>query len=374
MTASTQRRVRHSSGRFTGSALLATAAAIATSAVQAQNVTLGGVADAAVRQVRNTGSGSVTSLVSGSNATSRIVIRGTEDLGGGLSAGFWLEHGLLLDTGTPASSTMFFDRRSTVSLADTAWGEIRVGRDFVPSYMNWSRYDPFSYVGVAGSNNLVSAAGVGPIRSAFSTSPNTTMRASDSVQWLLPAGWGGLEGGVMLAAREGGTAADGKHKVTGLRLGWANKQFGVSAASTRSENNLTHNPTTGGRFADHALGANADFGMVRVSIAVRRFAQANARQTNTLVGLWVPLGLGELKFSWNRANLEGRVGNTAVHANDAQQFGLGYVYSLSKRSALYGTLSRLDNRGNAVFVIPGGGALAAGGKSNGVELGLRHNF
>lgn len=353
-----------------GSSILGAALALAASTSQAQNVTLGGVADAAVRHVRNTGSGSVTSLVSGSNATSRIVIRGTEDLGDGLSAGFWLEHGLLLDSGTPASSTMFFDRRSTVSLADRAWGEIRVGRDFVPSYSNWSRYDPFAYVGVAGSNNLVSAAATGPIRSAFSTSPNTTVRASDSVQWLLPSGWAGLEGGLMLSAREGGTAADGKHKLMGLRLGWANKQFGVSAASTRSENNLT----TAGRFTDNALGANADFGMLRVSVALRRFAYADARQTHTLVGLWLPLGSGELKFSWVRADLQGRVGSTAVHANDANQFGLGYVHSLSKRSALYATLSRLDNRGNAVFVIPGGGTLAAGGKSSGIELGLRHNF
>ncbi len=132
----------------------------------------------------NTGGSSVKSLVSGSNSTSRIIIRGVEDLGGGLTAGFHLEHGILLDAGAAVSATQFWDRRSTVSVTSPAWGELRLGRDFVPSYVSWTRYDPFSYVGVAGSNNLVSATPNGPIRSAFSTSPNTTVRSSNAIQWL----------------------------------------------------------------------------------------------------------------------------------------------------------------------------------------------
>ncbi|MFO1268654.1 MAG: hypothetical protein U1F67_18935 [Rubrivivax sp.] len=38
-----------------------------------------------MRNVSNEGLGSVKSMVSGSNATSRLVVRGTEDLGGGFS-------------------------------------------------------------------------------------------------------------------------------------------------------------------------------------------------------------------------------------------------------------------------------------------------
>lgn len=341
-------------------------------AVAQSSVTLSGIADAALRHVRQQGTGSVTALVSGSNSTSRIVIRGTEDLGGGLGAGFWLEHGILLDVGTPASTAQFWDRRSTVSLTHRGWGELRAGRDFVPSYVSWSRHDPFSYVGVAGSNNLVSATPSGPIRSAFSTSPNTTVRSSNAVQWLLPSGWGGVEGGVMLGAREGGLAANGQHKVVGLRLGWTGKQFGFTAASTRSENNLTD--AAGGRFSDDTIGATANLGPARVALAYRVFEQAAARQRNTIVSLWLPLGQGELRASVVQADLSGRVGTTAIGANDARQFGIGYVYNLSRRSVLYGTLSRIDNDGSAAFAVPGGGAPVAGGSSSALEFGVRHSF
>jgi predicted porin len=194
-------------------------AGAATAASAQGSVTLSGIADAAARYVKNEGRGSMKSMVSGSNSTSRIVIRGTEDLGDGLVAGFHLEHGLLLDTGQTASTSQFWDRRSTLSLGSKTFGELRAGRDFVPSYVNWSRYDPFSYVGVAGSNNLISATPSGPIRNAFGSNPNTTVRSSNALQWLLPSGWGGLEGAVMVAAGEGGTAASGQHKVVGARLG-----------------------------------------------------------------------------------------------------------------------------------------------------------
>jgi predicted porin len=186
--------------------LFSSLALAACSAMAQSTVSLSGVADAAGRSVSNTGSGSLRSMVSGSNSTSRLAFRGTEDLGGGLSAGFHMETGVALDTGANTTASQFHDRRSTISLFGKGWGELRAGRDFVPSYVGWSRFDPFGYVGVGGSNNLVSATPTGPIRSAFSTNPNTTVRSSKSLQWFLPLGWAGVEGGVMVAAREGGLA------------------------------------------------------------------------------------------------------------------------------------------------------------------------
>ena len=123
---------------------LCVASAWATSAAAQSSVTVSGIVDAAARHVSNEGVGSLRSMVSGSNSTSRLVFSGREDMGGGLAAGFHLEHGFLVDSGNPASADKFWDRRSTVSLSSTTLGELRLGRDFVPSYVAWSRSDPFS--------------------------------------------------------------------------------------------------------------------------------------------------------------------------------------------------------------------------------------
>ncbi|MES2718310.1 MAG: porin [Pseudomonadota bacterium] len=351
---------------------LAVCLAMPTAQAQTSNVTVFGIMDIALRQVHNEGRGTVQSVVSGANSTSRLGVRGSEDLGGSLFAGFHLEHGIQADLGSSASATQFWDRRSTVSLVSKSLGELRLGRDFVPTYSNWGRYDPFAYVGVAGANNFVSAKPVGPIRAAFGSGGNTTVRSSNALQYLLPAGLGGLEGGVMLAPGEGGTAANGQHKLVGVRLGYTTAAFGVSAAYTRSDNNLT----VAGAIEDTVLAGNTTVAGVRLTAGVRTFRYDKAKQVNLLLAGVVPVGpLGELKVSWQRMDMRGRVGATVIDRNDASQLGLGYVHLLSKRSALYGTVSRIDNRGGATMAVPGGPAgMAGGGTSTGVEAGMRHSF
>lgn len=354
--------------------VVAAACAAFGSAFAQSSITLSGVADAAVRSVSNERTATNRSMVSGGNATSRIILRGQEDLGGGLWAGFHLEHGLLLNNGTQASSTtgQFWDRRATVGLGSKSLGELRAGRDFVPTYNNWSPYDPFSYIGVAGSNNLISATPLGPIRSAFVANPNTTVRANEALQWLLPAGWAGLEGGVLLAPGGGGPVASGRNKVIGARLGWAAGPARVSAATATTQNDLT----TAGKFKDAAVAGAYDFGVLRLTAAWRRFEYATAKQTNVLVGATAPIGAaGQLKLSWGQSDFDGRVGSTNIGANGASLFGVGYVHALSKRTALYATASRLDNDGSLTLAIPGGNSgMPAGGSSKGFEAGIRHNF
>lgn len=345
---------------------------LATGATAQSSVTLSGIADASLRQVSNEGQPSVRSMASGANSTSRFILRGQEDLGGGWSAGFHLEHGLLLDAGSANSSTQFWDRRSTVSLAQRQWGELRLGRDFIPSYVSWTRFDPFSYVGIGGSTNFVSAAPTGPIRSAFGTSLATTVRSNNAVQWLSPGGWSGFEAGVLVAPGEGNSQALGQHKVTGFRVGYVAGPWNLSAAQTRSENAVT---AVGGAFKDTTAGASYNAGPVRVAAAWRRFEQGASRQELRLLSAWIPVGAHEFKASWLQSDMQGRVGSTVIDANDARQLALGYVYSFSRRTALYATAAHISNRGAANSVLPGGAAQPVAGRaSRGTEVGLRHSF
>lgn len=338
---------------------------------QSDGVTVSGIMDLALRNVNNEGAGSLKSVLSGSNSTSRFTVSGREDLGGDLAAGFHLEHGILADTGVANGGLKFWDRRSTVSLFSKSLGELRLGRDFVPSYTAWSRYDPFAYVGVARSANFVSATPVGPIRSAFSTNANTTVRADNGIQWMLPGGLGGWEGGVMVTPGEGGAAASGLAKVIGVRLGFTTAAWNVTAATTTSQNSLT----TAGKFRDSSVGGQIDIAGVRVAAAWREFRYADTQQVMTMLSAQKSFGPHEVKGSWIQSNQKGRVGTTVVDANDASQLGLGYVYNLSKRSALYASVAQISNDAQARYVISDGAAgIVAGGSSRGYEFGIRHRF
>ena len=72
----------------------------------------------------------ITRVSSDNLSTSRLGFKGTEDIGGGLKAGFWLESEINTDTGVAgaASGGAFWARRATVSLTGD-FGEVRLGRN-----------------------------------------------------------------------------------------------------------------------------------------------------------------------------------------------------------------------------------------------------
>src|SRR6185369_5469342 len=144
---------------------LLSAIALACGAAQAQSsLTVFGVVDVNLQSFDAGGTGRSTMVGNGGLSTSRVGFRGTEDLGGGMYAGFWLEASLNPDTGTgratntnnqtsgagtaTGSSGIVFDRESYVSLGGH-WGEVRLGHDFVPTHYNSIYFDPFNANGVA---------------------------------------------------------------------------------------------------------------------------------------------------------------------------------------------------------------------------------
>ncbi len=360
-------------------ATLALLALPGAGALAQSSVIIGGTLDVAARQVKNGSLGTVRSEVSGANSTSKLIIRGTEDLGGGLSAGFFLDGTILVDTGTVNST--FWDRRSTVSLMHRQFGELRLGRDWVPTHLAWSAIDPFFTLGVAGANTFRTPLQSRALGQAFGTTAeaiaqNPTLRVNNAVEYFLPAGLGGVYGAAVVSAGEGGNAAAGATKGLGGRLGWANKQLNLGVAYFKADN-----ANAGRAFTDQVWAASYDFGVVRASVGQRRWAYGSDRTVNTLLGAVIPFGLSAVKLSWVKADQSGAT--AALSANDADLLGLGYQYHLSRRSALYAQLARVSNKGGAAFAVPGGPATSGvvtatnyfgGQKSTGFEFGLRHDF
>jgi predicted porin len=337
--------------------LAALAATAGAASAQSSTVTLFGIADAAVRQVKN-GDNSVSSLASGGINSSRLGVRGTEDLGGGLSAGFWLEHGFNVDSGTQSDANRFWNRRSTVSLISSL-GEIRLVRDFTPTYTGYADYDPFGDNGVGASSKFDSSLG---------TARDTGTRADNQVTYLTPGKLGGLYARLSVAA---GEATVGK-KYMGGRLGYAAGPLDVSASYAQTD----VAPVAGeDKFKTADLGASYDFGIAKALFYYRQSKIASNKLGVYGIGALVPFGAGQLRVGYTHANASGtNAAGASVDANDANQFALGYVHHLSKRTALYGTAAYVKNKGAATFAVASTPALLGGQKSTGYELGLRHSF
>lgn len=332
-------------------------AGLAAAANAQSSVTLFGVLDVAGRYVKNDQT-SLKSLSSGGFNTSRLGVRGTEDLGGGLNASFWLETGINPDNGTTSDANRFWNRRSTVSLSHVAYGEVRLGRDFTPTYNGYTNYDTFGSNGIAAIDKFFpSTLGTG------NPSIDTGTRADNLVSYFTPGNLGGFFGQLSVAAGEG---ASGKRYVGG-RVGYAAGPLNVSGAYGETE--VT--PVGGeDKYQVYTLGASYDFGVAKVLGLFGETKFGNLKTDVYEIGTHVPVGAGVIRASYARVNNKGG----AIDADDANQFAIGYVHNLSKRTALYTTYARVNNKGAATYAVATTPAMTGGKDSTGFELGLRHAF
>lgn len=152
-------------------AALAVCGAFAGSAMAA-DVTLYGILDTGVgySHVDFDGQKEKTdnfSMMAGQASGSRWGLKGTEDLGNGLTVGFTLESGFESDTGANSSSTAFFNRESSLYLQGD-FGKIGFGRmgAFNNGQSSWAKIGMISAFGTsswggysAQLSNLMSTAG-----------------------------------------------------------------------------------------------------------------------------------------------------------------------------------------------------------------------
>ena len=334
--------------------------AITGAAAQAQSsITLFGIADVGVRSVKN-GDQSVKSLSSNGINTSRLGVRGTEDLGDGLLAGFWLESGLNIDSGTQSDSTRFWNRRSTVSLSSSSWGEVRLGRDYTPSYNAFSDFDPFGDNGVAAGSKFFQK---------FGTTVDTNTRADNLVSYFLPK-LGGVYGQVSVAAGEG---TSGK-KYEGGRIGYAAGPFNANLGYAQTSVSALSG-TSDDKYKVLTLGASYDLGVAKLTGYYSENKYASLKVDAFNIGAIVPVTpLASVKLAYTKLSASGSLAGKSSDANDASQFALGGIYNLSKRTALYGTYARVSNKGVAAYVVDTNPAAVAGKASTGYEVGVRHAF
>ena len=362
--------------------------------------------------------------------SSRLGFRGTEDLGGGLAASFWLESGISNDDGKNALGS--FGRRSTVSLSG-GFGEVRLGRDYTATFWNDTTFDPFGTNGVGSSaifgTSLRLAVLRGPGNAAGGSGSDTYVRTSNSIGYFLPPNLGGFYGQFQYALPENtsssGLASSSKGRYVGGRVGYANGPLDVALAYGESQAVDTPAGIAAGaivlgqkrKIDTLNIGASYDFGPAKLFGELSQVKDKNqggvqnvpflVQQSTTdkyggaLIGVTVPVGAGLIRASYShvkfsngsfRPLLANPIINQSNFDATANQLALGYVHNLSKRTALYATISelRINNGGNSQVlggqsVIQSNGTNPAGGVGNspagyaqrssmGYDFGVRHSF
>lgn len=344
---------------------LITLAAIAASysAFAQSSVTLFGVVDATLA----VGHGSVSNkqqLTNSGNTTTRLGFRGTEDLGGGLAAGFWLEAGFSNDdglgqatntnnqtSGLTTAGGLTFNRRSTVSL-NGAFGEVRLGRDYTPHFWNYVWFDPFTYNGVGASQIANNMGG------------RTNVRASNSISYFLPSGLGGWYGQLQHYRGENnsGTATSSDGTGSSVRVGYANGPLNIAVATSVTQ-------LASGDIKTTNVGASYDLKVVKLfGIVDQDKVSAGPTGKGVLAGLSAPVGVGEIRASYSTYK-----GTARLPDAKSNKLSLGYVHNLSKRTALYATAAHVSNKNGASIAL-NGATTAANRSSTGYDLGIRHSF
>ena len=369
---------------------LATLAVAGVASAQS-SVTLFGIVDAGVSyydaKPNNGGATQKTwqQTNSGYNS-SRLGFRGTEDLGGGLAAGFWLEAALGNDTGAAGGGgTQLFNRRSTVSLSGP-FGEVRIGRDYVATFWNDTAFDPFGTNGV-GTNVISSTSGgnAGRILPGVGITDGNYVRANNMVAYFLPANLGGFYGQAQYGFNErvdnGGNPLDSKTGgYAGGRFGYANGPLDVAIAYGESDVADTFGVRGSTTNKTLNLGASYDLGVVKLFTELSKYetdleaSNVTPSVSGYLLGATAPVGAGLIRVSFSQAKGDYDVANRADPKSS--KFAIGYVHNLSKRTALYATYARVENKNGANSVANGTFNTTGTNvkNSNGYDFGIRHAF
>jgi predicted porin len=305
----------------------------ATGAFAQSSVTIYGRLNVTVESIKN-GDDDRTGEVR--NNSSRIGFKGTEDLGGGLKAGFQLEHGFDPTTGTANAS--FWGRQAEVNLGG-AFGTVRLGTWTPESY-----YATSDYIGMhnheTGDSSDAFYAGVGSnVNKVGYASPN-------------------LSGFVFHASvAESNPTAGLLEKTYDLAANFDSGPLHLGAGFTKEDN-----------AKQFALRGLYEFGPFTVGATVQRDTDVYGVGTRTnfrLSGMYV-LGASEFHLNVGRAGEYSDEPSTGK----ATQATVGYNYNLSKRTKVYGYYTKVGGADSARYT----GITSGDGQFNSFALGVRHNF
>jgi predicted porin len=301
---------------------LAVLGAFAGAASAQSSVTLYGLLDLSIAKSNggtqpNAGAPAGKAYNMQQSAASRLGFRGSEDIGGGWSAQFQIEHRFTPDDGNTNVATPFWGARSYVQITNSAVGSVYMGRDYGPEFWPAVKTDPFGWDGVGQINGLQYAG--------YSTSLNgaSSVRTSNTGGFKSRS-FGGLT--VQLAVSLGEGQTNGAGRVVGGNAEYAGGPIYAALGFSKTTDGLND----GNQLIN--FGAAYDLGFVRPAVYFAQSKTALGTITNKdiMVALTAPIGPGKLKLAYDRLDPNSNVSN-----NNQSKVGIGYDYPLSKRTNVY---------------------------------------
>jgi predicted porin len=317
-------------------------AAAAMGAHAQSGLVIYGIADVGVARMNDgasiavfTGAGKQDALVEKTGWPNRLGFRGTEDLGGGNAAWFHLEHRFNLDDGTPA--TPWWQGRSVVGLSGRSWGEVALGRDYLPAFWQALTLDPWSWSTVGQMGSIYTWARYG--------GAEQLPRNNNVVAYKTPD-FGGLTAQLSYSLSEGSATR-------GSAIG-GNAIYSKGPLYLAFAFDKARNPTGGQDAALVSVGGSYDFGVVKPRLLYSRSKHfTNADASSLMLALTAPVGQGRILAGAAKLRVEGA-------NNDATKFSVGYHYDLGRRTMLYVDLATAKQQGLS--------------RTTGYDVGVRHTF
>ena len=335
--------------------------ALASPAAFAQTVY--GIVDVGYQNVSDYAPGDVNKdfFTTGQHSSSRLGVRGSEDLAGGTYAMYQIEFDIQADTGETPSSGMTH-RLTFVGLGSKSWGELTLGRQLTHVFHT-------SVVGLS--------AGTSTFASAYGQTQRTT-RASNSIKYSSPV-MGGFSVGALWAPSEadGSGAAEaqtagGDENYYDIAVRYTPGPFGVAAAYGQQSIEAAGAPDADNTWT--LLSANFDTGPWGVYASYSNLETEGATTTRDLTVLSLS---GVFRFGGrNEVHVMfGQGEDDIATANDSTFWGAAFVHRMSKRTLVYVGYGDNDNDGGAtlkhVQMVP---TVTAGSDPRGFQVGLAHSF
>lgn len=143
------------------------------------SVTLYGILDTGINFTSNAAGHRAWQMVSGDVSETRFGLKGTEDLGGGLSAIFTLENGTNLNNGQLNEGGRLFGRQAFVGVSSSTYGTFSMGRQYDATVDLWS---PFT-----GAGNVIGDLAAHPFDN---DNADYDYRFNNSVKYVSPTLYG----------------------------------------------------------------------------------------------------------------------------------------------------------------------------------------